>query len=76
MEPGLVHVWSKLHRNRAVRNGRQRCILVLVAGGILRIRGRVENPDKDAVAAALPAHDPWLECSLSAGVSSRPASWA
>jgi hypothetical protein len=39
-------------RNPAVRSGRQRCILAQVAGGILRIRGQVQNPDKDAVARA------------------------
>jgi hypothetical protein len=43
----LVHVWSTIHRNRAVRSGLQRYLLVQVAGGILRIQGRVQNPDKD-----------------------------
>jgi hypothetical protein len=45
--PGMVHVWSTIHWNRAVRSGLQWCILVQVAGGILRVRGRVQNPDKD-----------------------------
>jgi hypothetical protein len=48
---GLVHVWSTIHRSRAVRSGPQRCILVQVAGGILRIQCRAQNPDKDELRA-------------------------
>jgi hypothetical protein len=50
----LVHVWSTRQRFRAVRNGLQRCILVQVAGGILRMRGRVQSADKDEVGGSSP----------------------
>jgi hypothetical protein len=35
-EPGLVHVWSTRHRNRAVRNGHQRYIVCAGPSAILR----------------------------------------
>jgi hypothetical protein len=45
----LVHVWSTRHRNRAVRNGRQRCIVAQVADVILGKQAPVQNPDKDGL---------------------------
>jgi hypothetical protein len=50
----LVHIWSTRHRNPAVHNGLQRCILVQVIGGTLRIRGRVQSADKDEVPGSSP----------------------
>ena len=45
----MVHVWSTRHRNRAVRNGRQRCIVAQVADVILGKQARAQNPDKDGL---------------------------
>ena len=46
-QPKAVHVWSTPHRNRAVRNGLQRYLLVQVADAILGKQAQVQNPDKD-----------------------------
>ena len=45
----LVHVWSTRHRNRAVRNGLQRCIIAQVAAAILRKQAPEKSPDKDEI---------------------------
>ena len=54
-EPGLVHVWSTRHRNRAVRNGLQRYIVSQVASAIQGEQAPGQNPDKDEAAGSSPA---------------------
>jgi hypothetical protein len=67
---GLVHVWSTCHRNRAVRSGLQRCLLVQVAGAILRRQGRVQSADKDETGGSSPPRPTkWPLISRNAGHS-------